>query len=57
MGLHITVAKWIRPKGDWINGQGIEPEIIVKNIVPEGDTISRETDAQLDKAVQILIER
>lgn len=55
MGLHVTVAKWVLPKGDWINGKGIEPEIKVKNVIPEGDTMSRETDAQLDKAVQILI--
>jgi len=57
MGLHITVAKWVLPKGDWINGKGIEPEIIIKNVVPEGDTMSRETDAQLDKAIQILLEK
>lgn len=54
MGLHITVAKWVLPKGDWINGKGIEPEIVIKNVVPEGDTMSREMDAQLDKAIQIL---
>lgn len=55
MGLHVTVAKWVLPKGDWINGKGIEPEVTIKNIVPEGDTMSRETDAQLDKAVELLI--
>jgi len=57
MGLHLTVAKWILPKGDWINGKGIEPEVKVKNVVPEGNTMSRENDAQLDKAVQMLIEK
>ncbi|MFH0773348.1 MAG: S41 family peptidase [bacterium] len=57
MGLHLTVAKWVLPKGDWINGKGIEPEITVKNAVPEGNTMSRETDAQLDKAVQLIIEK
>ena len=55
MGLHVTVAKWVLPKGDWINGKGIEPEVSLKNVVPEGDTMSRDVDAQLDKAVQILI--
>lgn len=55
MGLHVTVAKWILPKGDWINGKGIEPEVMIKNVVSEGNTISRETDAQLEKAVEILI--
>ncbi|MEO6508852.1 MAG: S41 family peptidase, partial [Patescibacteria group bacterium] len=24
-GLHVTVAKWIMPKGAWIHGKGIEP--------------------------------
>ena len=57
MGLHITVAKWVLPKGDWINGKGITPDVVIKNVVPEGDTMSRETDAQLDKAVQILLEK
>jgi carboxyl-terminal processing protease len=57
MGLHVTVAKWVLPKGDWINGKGIEPEVAVKNVIPEGNTMSRETDAQLDKAVQLLLEK
>ncbi|KKQ24762.1 MAG: carboxyl-terminal protease, carboxyl-terminal processing protease [Candidatus Roizmanbacteria bacterium GW2011_GWC1_37_12] len=30
-GLHITIAKWILPKGDWINSKGIEPNIKVEN--------------------------
>ena len=55
MGLHVTVAKWVLPKGDWINGKGIEPEFVVKNVVPEGNTMSREVDAQLDKAVELLV--
>jgi len=55
MGLHLTVAKWILPKGDWINSKGIEPQFAVKNVVPEGNTMSREMDAQLDKAVELLL--
>lgn len=55
MGLHVTVAKWVLPKGDWINGKGIEPEVKVTNTIPAGDTMSRETDVQLDKAVQMLL--
>lgn len=57
MGLHVTVAKWVLPKGDWINGKGIKPEYEVKNVVPEGNTMSREMDAQLDKAVELLIKQ
>lgn len=55
MGLHVTVAKWVLPKGEWINGKGIEPQIKIENSIPEGDTISREYDAQLDKAVENLL--
>ncbi len=54
MGMHVTVAKWLLPKGDWINGKGIEPQVKVINKIPEGDTMSRETDTQLDKAVELL---
>ena len=52
-GMHVTVAKWILPNGDWINGKGIEPNVAVKNEVKDGNTLTRETDAQLEKAVQM----
>jgi len=55
-GLHVTVAKWILPKGDWINGKGIEPDIKVENKVEPGKTAGRETDSQLDKAIEILLQ-
>ncbi|OGK23812.1 hypothetical protein A2954_02975 [Candidatus Roizmanbacteria bacterium RIFCSPLOWO2_01_FULL_37_12] len=54
-GLHITVAKWILPKGDWINSKGIEPDIKVENKIKEGSSPSRETDTQLNKAIDQLI--
>lgn len=53
-GLHVTVAKWILPKGDWINGKGIAPSIEVVNDIKEGNTITRETDSQLKKAIEVL---
>lgn len=51
-GLHVTVAKWILPGGDWINGKGIEPKITVENEIKEGNTLTDETDAQLQRAIQ-----
>ncbi len=55
-GMHITVAKWILPKGDWIHGKGIEPDIKVEN--PEADianTVENEkNDKQLQKAEELL---
>lgn len=53
-GLHVTVAKWVLPKGDWINGKGIEPKIKVINEIKEGNTITKETDKQLEKALELL---
>ncbi len=53
-GLHVTIAKWILPGGDWINGKGIEPEIKVENKVEDGNTITKETDEQLTKAVSLI---
>lgn len=53
-GLHVTVAKWILPNGDWIHGKGITPEIQVKNEVKEGNTMTRDTDLQLNRAVEEL---
>ena len=53
-GLHITVAKWVLPNGDWINSKGIEPKFKVSNETKEGNTITKETDKQLQKAVELL---
>lgn len=54
-GIHITVAKWILPKGDWINAKGIEPDIKVENKTKEGTSPNRESDLQLEKAIEQLI--
>jgi len=51
----VTVAKWVLPNGDWINGKGIEPKIKIVNEIKEGNTLSKETDKQLQRAVEILI--
>ena len=48
-GLHVTTAKWILPKGEWINGKGIEP-----NVKIELDEKKPDRDLQLEKAREIL---
>lgn len=48
-GLHITTAKWLTPKGRWINKKGLTPDIEVKN-----DPDKPNEDKQLDKAIEIL---
>lgn len=53
-GLHVTVAKWVLPNGDWINSKGIEPKIKIVNEIKEGNTITKEADKQLEKAINLL---
>ena len=55
-GLHVTVAKWVLPNGDWINSKGIEPNFKIINEIKEGNTITQETDKQLEKAIQLLMQ-
>jgi len=45
-GLHVTTAKWLMPKGKWINGTGIEADIKVQM-----DEKNPEKDPQLERAV------
>ena len=54
-GLHVTVAKWVLPKGVWINGTGIMPDEKVDNTIVETDTLTDATDNQLQKAIEIVI--
>ncbi len=46
-GLHITTARWIMPKGEWINGTGIKPDI---EVIPQQDA-SPSADVQLERAI------
>lgn len=48
--LHVTIAKWLTPKGKSIHGEGITPEIIVEH---KGDE-DREKDLQMQKALEVL---
>ena len=49
-GLHITIAKWLTPNGDWVNGSGLKPDIEV-----EFDTKDVAHDAQLERAIVELV--
>mgnify|MGYP001570201523 CR=1 FL=1 len=49
-GLHITIAKWLTPKGVWVNGKGLKPDIEVKL-----DEKSKDRDTQLERAVEELL--
>lgn len=56
-GLHVTVAKWILPGGDWINGRGVKPDFVVEIKIKEGNTTTRQDDTQLDKALELLTKK
>lgn len=51
--LKITVANWLTPNGELIEGKGLEPDIIVE--MREED-YEQERDPQLDKALEIIKE-
>lgn len=50
-GLHVTIAKWLLPDGEWINGKGILPDYEVEM---SPDDIKAEKDPQLEKAMEII---
>lgn len=47
-GLHITVAKWVTPKGYWVNDKGLEPDVKIE------DNPETEGDEQLQRAIELL---
>jgi carboxyl-terminal processing protease len=49
--LRVTIAKWYLPKGQNLDGNGIEPDIVVT--VTQED-VSAGTDPQLDRAIAYL---
>lgn len=51
-GIHVTISKWVLPKGSWIHETGIKPDIAIKNDISDGFTLTRETDKQLDAAIK-----
>lgn len=54
-GLHVTIAKWILPKGEWINGRGIQPDIKVELNLDNNNTLTKATDTQLIKAIEEIL--
>ena len=50
----MTTKKWLTPKGNWINGKGVEPDIEVE--LEENEVISNDDDSQLRAAINYIIE-
>lgn len=47
--LHITIAKWLTPKGNWVNEKGLEPDVVVE------DNLDTTEDEQLQEAIKQII--
>lgn len=52
--LKVTIAKWLSPKGTWLHGEGIVPDVEVAPATLEQR--KQKTDPQLDRAVQELLD-
>ncbi|MBI4064847.1 S41 family peptidase [Candidatus Gottesmanbacteria bacterium] len=50
-GLHITTGKWLTPNGDFIQKQGIKPDVEISLDVYEASS-----DGQLAKAIELLLQ-
>jgi carboxyl-terminal processing protease len=50
-GLHVTIAKWLTPKGTSINGTGITPDVIIEQTQED---IDADFDPQLDQALELV---
>lgn len=49
-----TVQRWLTPKGDWIEGEGIKPKYSVSNDETYYNNPTDENDKQLQKALELL---
>ncbi|HET8580993.1 MAG TPA: S41 family peptidase [Candidatus Paceibacterota bacterium] len=49
--LKVTVARWLMPKGEWIQRTGIEPDIYATTTIED---VRAGKDPQMDRAVQYL---
>ncbi len=52
-GIHITIAKWLRPSGEWIDKKGIIPDVEIKAEIAT-DSSQLQEDIQLKKAIEML---
>jgi carboxyl-terminal processing protease len=50
-GLHLTVAKWLTPSGEWVNGTGLTPDY---EVAITDEDLNADRDPQFDKALELL---
>jgi carboxyl-terminal processing protease len=47
--LHITIARWLTPKGEWVNEEGLDPDV---KIIDDPDTKEDEQLLEAEKLIQ-----
>lgn len=57
-GIHVTVARWLRPNGEWIDKKGIEPDVKIEaekidESKPRDTAAEEQNDLQLKKAIEL----
>ena len=51
-GLHVTIAKWLTPSGNWVHKKGLTPDI-----KSELDSKNQTHDSQLEAAIEELMKK
>jgi len=51
-GVHITIARWLTPKGNWVHEKGLTPDVEIA-LDPNQPTV----DLQMLKAVETVLGR
>jgi len=52
-GLHITTARWLLPNGNWINDEGLKPDVEVD--YDQEASKDQKWDNQMKKAMEVLV--
>ncbi|MBI2414797.1 PDZ domain-containing protein [candidate division WWE3 bacterium] len=50
-GIHITIAKWLTPKKQWVHKNGIDPDISIERTTED---MKNNVDKQLEKAIELI---
>lgn len=53
--VHISIAKWLTPKGTWVNKEGLEPDIKVVFDATKSASLKNGLDNQMERAIWELL--
>lgn len=53
--IHVSVAKWLTPKGTWVHGKGLTPDVKITYDATSSSKLKDNLDNQIIKAVQELV--